>query len=167
LIAPSPSATLIERFANSGADSFAEALSYFPSAAACPAGPERYLNVIRQARQAEDIPVIATLNGVTSACWIEYAHLAEKAGAHAIELNVYFIPTGIFDRSVDVQHRYIDILANGQRHRQHPVAMKLRPYFSAKRHLSPSWIVLEPNGFVLFNRFYRPDIDLVRLRLQR
>jgi dihydroorotate dehydrogenase (fumarate) len=96
---------MIERFANAGADSFAEALS-FPSAAAYPAGPDRYLDIIRQARQAVDIPVIASLNGVTSAGGIEYAHLAENAGAHAIELNVSLIPADVSEQGRDVEQRY-------------------------------------------------------------
>jgi dihydroorotate dehydrogenase (fumarate) len=158
---------LIERFANAGADSFAEALSYFPSAAGCPAGPERYLDVIRQARQAVDIPVIASLNGVTSAGWIEYARLAEKAGAHAIELNAYFIPTDISARSVDVEQRYVEILATVKDIVNIPVAMKLSPYFSATANFISELDRFGADGFVLFNRFYQPDIDLGRLQLKR
>jgi dihydroorotate dehydrogenase (fumarate) len=158
---------LIERFANAGADSFAEALSYFPSAAAYPAGPDRYLDVIRQARQAVDIPIIASLNGVTSAGWIEYARLAENAGAHAIELNVFFVPADLFERGRDVEQRYIDILAAVKDIVNVPVAMKLSPYFSAIGNFVSDLDRAGADGFVLFNRFYEPDIDLVRLQLQR
>jgi dihydroorotate dehydrogenase (fumarate) len=158
---------LIERFANAGADSFAEALSYFPSAATYPAGPDRYLDVIRQARQAVDIPVIASLNGVTSAGWIEYACLAENAGAHAIELNIYFIPADVFDNGRDVEQRYVDILAAVKDVVNIPVAMKLSPYFSAIGNFVSELDRVGADGFVLFNRFYQPDIDLVRLQLQR
>jgi dihydroorotate dehydrogenase (fumarate) len=157
---------LIERFANAGADSFAEALSYFPSAAAYPAAPDRYLDIIRRARQAVDIPVIASLNGVTSAGWIEYARLAESAGAHAIELNVFFIPAGLFDRGADVEQRYIDILATVKDVVNIPVAMKLSPYFSAIGNFVSELDRAGADGFVLFNRFYQPDIDLVRLQLR-
>jgi dihydroorotate dehydrogenase (fumarate) len=157
---------LIERFANAGADSFAEALSYFPSAASYPAGPDRYLDVIRQARQAVDIPVIASLNGVTSAGWIEYARLAEKAGAHAIELNVFFIPADVFESGLDVEQRYVDILTAVKDVVNIPVAMKLSPYFSAIGRFVSDLNRAGADGFVLFNRFYQPDIDLVRLRLR-
>jgi len=157
---------LIERFANAGADSFAEALSYFPSAAAYPAGPDRYLDIIRQARQAVDIPVIASLNGVTSAGWIEYARLAESAGAHAIELNVFFIPADVAHRGKDVEQRYIDILTTVKDVVDIPVAMKLNPYFSAIRNFVSELDRAGADGFVLFNRFYQPDIDLVRLQLR-
>jgi dihydroorotate dehydrogenase (fumarate) len=158
---------LIERFANVGADSFAEALSYLPSVAAYPAGPERYLDVIRQARQAVDIPVIASLNGVTSAGWTEYARLAENAGAHAIELNVFFIPADVFDNGRDVEQRYIDVLTAVKDVVNIPVAMKLSPYFSAIGNFVSELDRAGADGFALFNRFYQPDIDLVRLQLQR
>jgi dihydroorotate dehydrogenase (fumarate) len=158
---------LIERFANAGADSFAEALSYFPSAAVYPAGPDHYLDIIRQARQAVDIPVIASLNGVTSAGWIEYARLAEKAGAHAIELNVFFIPADVFEHGRDVEQRYVDVLAAVKDVVNIPVAMKLSPYFSAIGNFVTELDRAGADGFVLFNRFYQPDINLVRLQLQR
>jgi dihydroorotate dehydrogenase (fumarate) len=158
---------LIERIANAGADSFAEALSYFPSAAAYPAGPDRYLDVIRHARQAVDIPVIASLNGVTSSGWIEYARLAENAGAQAIELNVFLIPADVFERGRDVEQRYVDILAAVKDVVSIPVAMKLSPYFSAIGNFVSELDRAGADGFVLFNRFYEPDIDIVTLRLQR
>jgi dihydroorotate dehydrogenase (fumarate) len=158
---------LIERFANAGADGFAEALSYFPSAAAYPSGPDRYLDVIRQARQAVDIPIIASLNGVTSAGWLEYARLAERAGAHAIELNVFFIPADVFERGHDVEQRYVNVLAAVKDVVNIPVAMKLSPYFSAMKHFTAELDRVGADGFVLFNRFYQPDIDIVTLRLQR
>jgi dihydroorotate dehydrogenase (fumarate) len=158
---------LIERFANAGADSFAEALSYFPSAAAYPAGPDRYLDVVRQARQAVDIPVIASLNGVTSAGWIEYARLAEQAGANAIELNVFFVPADVFERGHDVEQRYVDVLAAVKDVVNIPVAMKLSPYFSAIGNFVAELDRVGADGFVLFNRFYEPDIDIVTLRLRR
>jgi dihydroorotate dehydrogenase (fumarate) len=157
----------IERFTNAGVDSFAEALSYFPSAAAYPAGPHRYLDVIRQAREAVDIPVIASLNGVTNAGWIEYARLAENAGAHAIELNVFLIPADVFEHGRDVEQRYVDILAAVKKVVDIPVAMKLSPYFSAIGNFVCELERAGADGFVLFNRFYQPDIDIVTLRLQR
>jgi dihydroorotate dehydrogenase (fumarate) len=158
---------LNERFATVGTDSFAEALSYFPTAAAYPAGPDRYLDVIRQARQAVDIPVIASLNGVTDAGWLEYARLVEKAGASAIELNVFFVPADMFEHGRDVEHRYIGILAAVKDVVSIPVAMKLSPYFSAIGNFVSELDRAGADGFVLFNRFYQPDIDLVRLQLLR
>jgi dihydroorotate dehydrogenase (fumarate) len=160
-------AVAVERFAGAGADSFAEALSYFPLAAAYHAGPDRYLEVIRQARQAVDIPVIASLNGITDAGWIEYARLVEEAGAQAIELNIFFIPAGVSEYGRDVEQRYVDILRAVKDAVNIPIAMKLSPYFSAIGNFVSELDRAGANGVVLFNRFYEPDIDLVRLQLQR
>jgi dihydroorotate dehydrogenase (fumarate) len=150
-----------------GADSFAGALSYFPADAVWHAALDRYLNVIREARQAVDIPVIASLNGITDAGWIQYARLVEEAGAQAIELNVFFIPANIFERGWEVQRRYFDILQAVKDAVDLPVAMKLSPYFSAIGNFVSELDRAGADGFVLFNRFYQPDIDLDRLQLTR
>jgi dihydroorotate dehydrogenase (fumarate) len=150
-----------------GADSFAGALSYFPADAVWHAALDRYLNVIREARQAVDIPVIASLNGITDAGWIQYARLVEEAGAQAIELNVFFIPANIFERGWEVERRYFDILQAVKDAVDLPVAMKLSPYFSAIGNFVSELDRAGADGFVLFNRFYQPDIDLDRLQLTR
>ncbi len=155
------------RPAGAGADGFAEALSYFPTDAVWYAALDRYLKVIREARQAVDIPVIASLNGITDAGWIQYARLVEEAGAHAIELNVFFIPANVFERGRDVEQRYFDILQAVKAAVDLPVAMKLSPYFSAIGNFVSELDRAGANGFVLFNRFYQPDIDLVGLQLTR
>jgi dihydroorotate dehydrogenase (fumarate) len=160
-------ATEVERLTMAGVDSFPEALSYFPPAAAYHAGPGRYLEVIRRAREAVDIPVIASLNGITDAGWIEYARLVEEAGANAIELNVFFIPADVAESGRDVEQRYIDILRAVKHAADIPVAMKLSPYFSALGNFVCELDRAGADGFVLFNRFYEPDIDLIRLQLQR
>lgn len=156
-----------QRLAGAGADSFAEALSYFPTDAVWYAALDQYLKVIREARQAVDIPVIASLNGITDAGWIQYARLVEEAGAHAIELNVFFIPADLFERGRDVEQRYLDILQVVKNAVNIPVAMKLSPYFSAIGNFVSELNRVGADGFVLFNRFYQPDIDLTGLRLQR
>lgn len=157
----------IERLAGATADSFAEALSYFPSAAAGGAGPERHLDVIRRARQAVDIPVIASLNGVTAAGWTRYAHLVEEAGAHAIELNVFFVPADVRERGGDVEQRHVEVLAAVKNAVDIPVAVKLSPYFSAIGNFATELERAGADGFVVFNRFHEPDIDIVTLQLQR
>jgi dihydroorotate dehydrogenase (fumarate) len=156
-----------ERLTAAGADSFAEALSYFPATASSHAGAHRYLDVIRQARDAVDIPVIASLNGVSDGGWIEYAGLVEQAGASAIELNIFFVPA---DPALDgraVEQRYVDILQAVKQAVDIPVSMKLSPYFSAIGHVVGALDRAGADGFALFNRFYQPDIDLVALRLRR
>jgi dihydroorotate dehydrogenase (fumarate) len=157
----------IERFTTVGADSFAEALSYFPQAASYHAGPSRYLEVIRQARDAVDIPVIASLNGMTNAGWTQYARLIEEAGADAIELNIFFIPSDPLLSGRDVERRYVDVLQAVKQVVNIPVAMKLSPYFSSIGSFVRELDRAGADGFILFNRFYQPDIDLGTLRLQR
>jgi dihydroorotate dehydrogenase (fumarate) len=150
-----------------GSDSFAEALSYFPPASSYHAGSQRYLETIRRARAAVDIPVIASLNGITDSGWTDYAHEVEQAGASAIELNVYSIPS---DPALDagaVERRTLDVLRMVRAVVSIPVAMKLSPYFSAPASLLRTLEQAGADGFVLFNRLYQPDIDLATLRLKR
>jgi dihydroorotate dehydrogenase (fumarate) len=157
----------IERLTSAGIDSFPEALSYFPAAASYHAGPNRYLDLIRQARDAVEIPVIASLNGISGAGWTEYARLVEQAGANAIELNIFFIPADPSLSGREVEQRYIDVVQAVKQAVDIPVAMKLNPYFSAIGNFIGELERAGADGFVLFNRFYQPDIDLIALRLRR
>jgi dihydroorotate dehydrogenase (fumarate) len=156
---------LIDRMATTGADSFAEALTYFPAPESYAIGPSAYLETIRKASQAVNIPVIASLNGITDEGWVEYARQMEEAGAAAIELNVYFIPTDPDVDGREVEDRYIDILQAVKRAVKIPVAIKLSPYFSAMGHMAARLVEAGADGLVLFNRFYQPDIDLADLTL--
>lgn len=145
------------------AESFPEALSYFPKQAEYGVGPDAYLELIRRARAAVDIPVIASLNGISNDAWLSYARQIEAAGADGLELNVYFIPADLSLSGSAVEQRYRDIVAAVTAAVQIPVAVKLSPYFSAPGHLAISLAEAGARGLVLFNRFYQPDIDLVRL----
>ncbi|HUL41649.1 MAG TPA: dihydroorotate dehydrogenase-like protein [Burkholderiales bacterium] len=157
----------IERLTSIGAESSAETTSYFPSAATYRTGPHQYLDLIERARAAVDIPVIASLNGVTRSGWIDYARLVQEAGAHAIELNVYFVPGDPALSGSEVEQRYFDILRAVKAAVSIPVAVKLAPYFSSVGHTVQQLEREGADGFVLFNRFYQPDIDLGRLQLKR
>jgi dihydroorotate dehydrogenase (fumarate) len=157
----------IIRLTTTGAESFPEALSYFPPSAGVHADTNQYLEFIRRAREAVDIPVIASLNGVTDAGWTAYARLAQEAGANAIELNIYFIPTDLTQDGRTVEQRYVDILQTVKECVNIPVAMKLGPHFSSLGNFVCALDRAGADGFVLFNRFYQPDIDLGRLSLQR
>jgi dihydroorotate dehydrogenase (fumarate) len=156
---------LLDRLATTGADSYAEALTYFPVAESYGIGPSVYLETIYQASQAVDIPVVASLNGITDEGWIEYAQQIEDAGADAIELNIYFIPTAPDLDGDEVEDRYIRILQAVKRAVKIPVAVKLSPYFSAMGHMAVQLVDAGADGLVLFNRFYEPDIDLTDLTL--
>jgi dihydroorotate dehydrogenase (fumarate) len=156
-----------EQIAATEAAGFTPEGAYFPPADAYRAGPERYLEIIRRARETVEIPIIASLNGVTDAGWTRYAREVEQAGAHAIELNIYFIPADLSVSGAAVEQRYLDIFRRVKQAVSIPVAVKLSPFFSAPGHLIGALDEAGADGFVLFNRFYQPDIDLETLKLER
>jgi dihydroorotate dehydrogenase (fumarate) len=147
------------------ASGFAEAQTYFPTYGGHGLGPERYLDLVRRAKDAVDIPVIASLNGMTHAGWVDYARSLEEAGADGIELNIYFIPADLTMSGRDVEQRYVDILAAVRAAVKLPIAVKLSPYFSAVGAMARALAEGGASALVLFNRFYQPDIDTVTLRL--
>lgn len=146
-----------------GTESFAEALDYFPEAPEYQYGPDVYINHIRRAKEALSIPVIASLNGVSTGWWIRYARDIEQAGADALELNIYYLPTNLDESSAEVEALYLDALAQVKSVVSIPVAMKLSPYFSAMGNMAKRLVETGANGLVLFNRFYQPDLDLENL----
>ncbi len=147
-------------------DSFAEALSFFPEAAEYRVGPDEYLEHIRKAKSAVKIPIIASLNGTTDGGWTGYAKNIEQAGADALELNIYYIPTDADLSSSEVEKNYLDILKAVKSAVRIPVAVKLSPYFSNMAHMAKMLDSAGANGLVLFNRFYQPDIDLEALEVK-
>ena len=147
------------------AESFHEALSYFPEHAAYHFGPHQYLDLIARAGEAVDIPVIASLNGTTDEGWISYARSIEEAGAKGLELNIYFIPADISMSGRDVEKRYIDIVKTVRKTVKIPVAVKLSPYFSSIGHMAKAVERAGADALVLFNRFYQPDLDLAELKV--
>jgi dihydroorotate dehydrogenase (fumarate) len=149
------------------AEGFAEARGFFPAGSLPDAGPDHQLELIARARAALGIPVTASLNGVTDAGWTRYARLAEQAGAQAIELNVYFPPLDPALDGAAVEQRHADVLAAVKGAVHVPVAMKLTHGFSAPGAMIHRLDADGADGFVLFNRFYQPDIDLATLRLLR
>jgi len=155
----------LERLSTIGADSYGEALTYFPAQAAAPVGPERYIDLIRRARRSVDIPIIASLNGTTDHGWVQYAQQIEAAGASAIELNIYFIASDLEFSGREVEQRYLDVLSSVKRAVGIPVAVKIGPYFSAFGHMARQLVAAGADGLVLFNRFYQPDVDVARLAL--
>ena len=156
----------IERLTTAPSESFAEALSYFPAAIGNWSEPRHYLDIIRRAREAVAIPVIASLNGISPAGWRDYARMVEQAGASAIELNAYFIPSDLRLSGSQVEDAYLDTLKAVKAATSIPVALKLSPYFSALGDVIRALDAAGADGFTLFNRFYQPDIDLAQLRLQ-
>jgi dihydroorotate dehydrogenase (fumarate) len=149
------------------ADSFPEALSYFPAAAYGPYGmyPERYVELVRQAKKAVSIPIIASLNGSSKAGWIEYGKIIEQAGADAVELNMYHVPTNLLESGDTIETRYNDIVRAVCASVALPVSVKLTPYLSAIGHSADTLVHLGAAGLVLFNRAVQPDIDLLQMKL--
>lgn len=146
-----------------GTESFAEALSYFPESPEYQYGPEVYFNHIRRAKEVLSIPVIGSLNGVSTGWWIRYAKNIEQAGADALELNIYYLPTDLELSSAEVEALYLDALREVKTAVSIPVAMKLSPYFSAMGNMAKRLVGQGADGLVLFNRFYQPDLDLDEL----
>lgn len=155
----------LDYYLTHGTDSYAESLNYFPEFDNYNVGPDEYLELIRRAKQAVGIPIIGSLNGTSTGGWIDYACLIEEAGADAIELNVYYIPTNTYLIGAEVEYIYTDILRDVKNAVRIPVAMKLSPYFSSTANMAQK---LEDGGveaLVMFNRFYQPDFDLEKLEV--
>ena len=155
----------LDRFLSHGTESFAESLSYFPDAQTYHLGPEGYLEHVRKAKQVIGIPIIGSLNGVSTGGWIRYAKMIEEAGADALELNVYYIPTDPEISSAQVEKMYIDLVRDIKATLKIPVAVKLGPYFSAMANMAKCLDEAGASALVLFNRFYQPDFDLELLEV--
>jgi dihydroorotate dehydrogenase (fumarate) len=155
----------LDHYLSYGTDSFGEALSYFPEMESYNTGPEKYLNLISQAKEAVTIPIIGSLNGVSTGGWIEYAKKIQEAGADALELNVYYIPTNVTVTGSEVEQMYLDILTDVKKSVSIPVAMKLSPYFSATANMAYCLANAGADALVLFNRFYQPDLDIQGLEV--
>jgi dihydroorotate dehydrogenase (fumarate) len=146
-----------------GTESFAESLTYFPQASEFHTGPEGYLKHIRKAKAAVKIPVIASLNGSSLGGWTKFAAEIERAGADAIECNVYYIPTDPTVSAAHIEQTYLDILQAVKATVTIPVAIKLSPFFSNLSNMAHRLDEAGADALVLFNRFYQPDIDLEEL----
>lgn len=155
----------LDHYLSYGTDSFSEALSYFPDMESYNVGPEKYLNLISQAKQAVNVPIIGSLNGVSSGGWIEYAKEIQQAGADALELNVYYIPTNTTVTGAEVEQMYLDILTDVKTSVSIPVAMKLSPFLSSTANMAHRLAEAGANALVLFNRFYQPDLDIEDLEV--
>jgi dihydroorotate dehydrogenase (fumarate) len=143
-----------------GIDSSAESISYFPDMQSYNVGPDQYLNLIRRAKEVADIPIIGSLNGASVGGWTDYAALIEDAGADALELNIYYLPTNTQISGLEVEGLYLDILSSVRQTVNIPVAVKIGPFFSSIANMASRLSETGADGLVLFNRFYQPDFDL-------
>ncbi len=148
-----------------GALSSPEAASYFPDPDIYHVASDRYLELVRSATEAVSMPIIPSLNAAHEEGWLEYATLLQDAGASALELNIYFVPADITTTGRDVEHRYIDIVRAVRSRVTIPVAVKIGPYFSSPGAMAVELAAAGADALVLFNRFYQPDIDIVRMKI--
>ena len=148
-----------------GTESYAEALTYFPEPEEYRVGPETYLEHIQQAKAAVGIPVIASLNGSTLGGWTDYAQQIQQAGADALELNIYAIPTDPDLPAAAIEDIYVQIVQAVKAQVTMPVTVKLSPFFTNFAHVAKRLDEAGADGLVLFNRFYQPDIDLEELEV--
>lgn len=153
----------LDRLLSEGTESYAEALSYFPELPSYGMGPDAYLEHIRKAKQAVSIPVIGSLNGVSTGGWVRYAREIEQAGADALELNIYFLPTSIEIEGREIEASYCDLVEAVKSKVRIPVAVKLAPYFTSMANVAFRLDRAGADALVLFNRFYQPDFDLEAL----
>jgi dihydroorotate dehydrogenase (fumarate) len=156
----------LDHYLSYGKETFAEALTYFPEPQEYNLGPEEYVSLLRKAKESLHIPIIGSLNGISTGGWIKYAKKIEEAGADALELNVYYIPTDPALTAQDVEDRYLEVLSAVKTTVRIPVAMKLSPFFSSMANMAQRLDQAGASGLVLFNRFYQPDIDLETLEVK-
>lgn len=155
----------LDHYLSYGTESYAEATSYFPEQDDYNMGPYEYLDHIANLKKATDIPIIGSLNGVSSGGWVQYAKNIEQAGADALELNVYYIPTNVNLTGSEIENMYIDTLKSIKENISIPVAIKLSPFFTSMSNMARRLDHAGADALVLFNRFYQPDLDLDKLEV--
>jgi dihydroorotate dehydrogenase (fumarate) len=148
-----------------GTERFAESLTYFPEMEDYQVGPEQYLSHLAKAKEAVDVPVIGSINGVSAGGWIDFASRIQEAGADGIEMNIYLIPTNPSVDASSIEQVYEDILRAVKERVRIPVAVKLSPFLTATAHTARELEEAGADALVLFNRFYQPDLDVDNLEV--
>ena len=156
----------LDYFLSRGTESFAEALTYFPDLNDYNIGPEKYLGLISKAKESVQIPIIASLNGISSGGWIEYAKLIEQAGADALELNLYYVSTDLDVTGTELEKAYVELVGNIRKEIKIPIAVKISPFFTSFSSIAAGLVGAGANGLVLFNRFYQPDINIENMQVE-
>jgi len=155
----------LDHFLNQGTESFAEALTYFPNIGRYSLAPDKYIETLQKTKRAVNIPVVGSLNGVSTGGWIEYAQKIQDAGADALELNLYYLPIDLNLTSVQLEDNYLKLVRDIKASVKIPLAVKLAPFFTALPNFAKRLVEAGANGLVLFNRFYQPDLDLENLEV--
>jgi dihydroorotate dehydrogenase (fumarate) len=155
----------LDHFLSRGTESFAEALTYFPNVGKFSLAPDKYIETLEKTKLAVNIPVMGSLNGVSTGGWIEYAHKIQDAGADALELNLYYLPTDPNLTSTQLEDNYLKLVSDIRADVKIPLAVKLAPFFTALPNFAKRLVEAGADGLVLFNRFYQPDLDLENLEV--
>jgi len=155
----------LDHYLNKDAESYSEALSYFPEVGRYTLSPEVYIEKVKALKEAVSIPIIGSLNGVSTGGWIEYAQKIEAAGADALELNLYYLPTDVNLSSAELEENYITLVENICSKVDFPVAVKLSRAFTALPNFTKRLVDAGAQGLTLFNRFYQPDFDLEEMEV--
>ncbi len=155
----------LDHYLERGTHTYAEALSYFPDLDYHNLGTEPYLEHLHKIKQAVNIPIIGSLNGISTGGWVEYAHRIEQAGADALELNIYYLPTDPDLSGAELEEDFVQLVRDVRAKVKLPIAVKLSPYFTALPNLAKRIVEAGANALVLFNRFYQPDFDLEELEV--
>ena len=155
----------LDYFLNRGTESFAEALTYFPDIGRYSLTPDKYIEKLEKTKLAVNIPVMGSLNGVSTGGWVEYAHKIQEAGADALELNLYYLPTDLNLTCNQIEDNYLTLVSDIRAKVKIPLAIKLAPFFTALPNFANRLVEAGANGLVLFNRFYQPDMDLENLEV--
>ncbi len=156
----------MDHYLNRGTESYAESLSYFPDLDSYNLGPEPYLEHLYTIKQAVNMPVIGSLNGVSSGGWVQYARKIEQAGADALELNIYYLSTDTDLSGAELEDVYVKLVKDVRATVSIPIALKLSPFFTSIPQMAKRFVEVGANGLVLFNRFYQPDFDLEALAVR-
>lgn len=155
----------LNRFLVEGSESYAEAITYYPEIKEFKFLPEQYVELVKEAKDSSGIPIIGSINGVSDGGWIKYAQKIESAGADALELNIYFIPTDISKNCELIEQNYFNLVKSIKQKVNIPVAVKLSPYFTSTPNTLKNFEKAGVDAFVIFNRFYQPDLDIENLEV--
>jgi len=155
----------LDHYLTRGTDSFAEAMTYLPDGGVYSVGPEKYLDQVAGLKKALKIPVIGSLNGVSKGGWTSYAKQIQDAGADALELNLYYIPTDLDLTAQELENAQVELVAEVKSSISIPLAVKLSPFITALPNFARRIVEAGADGLVLFNRFYQPDFDLNELKI--
>jgi dihydroorotate dehydrogenase (fumarate) len=155
----------LDHYLTQGSYSSSEAVTYLPEAGRYILAPEAYVETLKKLKQAVKIPVIGSLNGVSTGGWIKYAKKIQDAGADALELNIYYLPTDSSLTSTELEKAYSTLVSDVRKSVKIPIAVKLSPYFTTIPNMAKRLVEAGANGLVLFNRFYQPDLDIEDLKV--